>query len=52
MVPVIGVIRLGALSFASVEQGVEVEAGVLAPDARSQRSMPNVGRGFVVVTPM
>ena len=45
-----GAAELGALSRAPKGQGIEVEAGVLAAKARSQRPMLDVGTGFVVVT--
>ena len=47
-----GVVELGALSWAPEVQGIEVEAGVLALDARSQRPTPDVGTGFVAVMPV
>ena len=47
-----GVVEPGALFWAPKGQEVEVEVGVLAPDARSQRPTSDVRIGFVVVTPM
>ena len=52
MVPVVVVVGLKVLSRASEGQAVAVEVGVLAPDARFQRPMLDVGTGFAVVTPM
>ena len=49
---VVGVVELGALSWAPEGQGVEVAVGVLAVEARSRRPMQDVGTGFVVVKPM
>ena len=49
---VLGVVELGALSWAPEGQGVEVEVGVLAAEVRSQRPMPDVEIGFVVVMPV
>ena len=49
---VVGVVELGVLSWAPKGQGIEVEAGVLAAEAMSQRPTPDVGTGFVVVKPV
>ena len=49
---VVGVIELEAHSWAPEGQGVEVEAGILATEARSQRPTPDVETGFIVVTPL
>ena len=49
---VVGVVELGVLSWVPEGQGVEVEVGVLAAEARPQRPTSDVGTGFVVVTPM
>ena len=47
-----GVVKLGALSWALEGQGVEVAVGVLAVEARSRRPTPDVGTSFVVVRPV
>ena len=44
-----GVVELGALSWAPEGQGVEVEVEVLAAEVRSQRPTLDVGTCFVVV---
>ena len=46
------VVELGALSWAPEGQGVEVEAEVLAVEARPQRPTPDVETGFVAMTPV
>ena len=46
-----GVVELGALSWAPEGQGIEVEVRVLALDARSQRLTPDVETSFVAVMP-